>query len=134
MRIKNCRECGKIFNYITGPQVCPICREKLNEKFKEVKEFIRNTENPTITVVAEGCNVSERQILQWIKDERLELTDVSIAGVVCESCGMPITSGRYCEKCKYQILRDLSNATTKGHVAPKQENKEIARMRFLDRR
>ena len=33
--IRNCRICGKIFNYVVGPVVCPRCKEKLEEN--EVK-------------------------------------------------------------------------------------------------
>ena len=29
MNVRNCRKCGKIFNYIAGPFVCPACREEL---------------------------------------------------------------------------------------------------------
>ena len=39
--IRNCRICGKIFNYVMGPVVCPRCKEKLEEKFQEVKKYIR---------------------------------------------------------------------------------------------
>ena len=34
--------CGHIFNYVAGPFLCPHCREKMEAKFQEVKEYIRN--------------------------------------------------------------------------------------------
>ena len=41
MNIRNCRMCGHIFNYVAGPILCPHCREKMEAKFQEVKEYIR---------------------------------------------------------------------------------------------
>lgn len=44
MEVMNCRNCKRLFNYITGPMICPACKDKLEKKFGEVKQFIR--ENP----------------------------------------------------------------------------------------
>ena len=41
MNVRNCRKCGKLFNHIMGMPVCPACREKLEQKFQEVKKYIR---------------------------------------------------------------------------------------------
>ena len=37
--------CGKIFNYVVGPVICPRCREAREEKFQEVKKYIQQQEN-----------------------------------------------------------------------------------------
>ena len=44
MELMNCRNCKKLFNYIAGEKLCPACKEKLEEKFQEVKKYIE--ENP----------------------------------------------------------------------------------------
>ncbi len=129
MNIKNCRECGCIFPYYSGPKLCPTCLKKLNEKFNEVKEFIRNTENPTVSIVAEACDVSEKQILQWLREERLELIGAPLTGLNCERCGAPITTGRYCKECKTKLMHELNDAVM-GYVAPKKEDTETGRMRY----
>ena len=41
MNARNCRKCGKLFNYVSGPPICMACREALEKKFQEVKEYIR---------------------------------------------------------------------------------------------
>ena len=46
--IRNCRICGKIFNYVVGPVVCPRCKEKLEEKFQEVKKYIQDNHGADI--------------------------------------------------------------------------------------
>ena len=40
MNARNCRKCGKLFNYVSGPPICMACREALEEKFQEVKNYI----------------------------------------------------------------------------------------------
>ena len=40
MDVRNCKGCGKLFNYMSGAQLCPECREKLEKKFSSVKDYI----------------------------------------------------------------------------------------------
>ena len=90
--------CGHIFNYVAGPFLCPHCREKMEAKFQEVKEYIRNNPGVSIQDVSENCDVEPSQIQQWLREERLELTEGSSILLNCEKCGAPIRSGRFCEK------------------------------------
>ena len=41
MNVKNCRKCGRIFNYIGGQPICPTCREEAEKKFETVKNYIK---------------------------------------------------------------------------------------------
>ena len=40
MDVRNCKKCGSIFNYLSGPPLCPTCIRKLDDIFDEVKEYI----------------------------------------------------------------------------------------------
>ena len=135
MNVKNCKSCGRLFNYIAGPPICPNCKEEIEKKFQKAKEFVRNTAHATVQMVAEECEVPESQVKQWIREERLVFTDATLAGVACEVCGEPITTGRFCAKCKNQMMNDLGGAIKKpdAPVIQKKE-KENPRMRFLDNR
>ena len=73
MNIRNCRMCGHIFNYVAGPILCPHCREKMEAKFQEVKEYIRSNPGVGIQDVAENCDVEPSQIQQWLREERKSL-------------------------------------------------------------
>ena len=114
MNIRNCRMCGHIFNYVAGPILCPHCREKMEAKFQEVKEYIRANPGVGIQDVAENCDVEPSQIQQWLREERLELTEGSAIYLQCEKCGAPIRSGRFCEKCKYEMSMDLQSVLPKS--------------------
>ena len=139
MEVRNCRGCGKLYNYIGGPyrNLCPNCIEKIEEKYLEVKEYIQDHHNATMTEVAEECDVSTRQIEQWIREERLSFSDDSPIGIACEVCGATIRTGRYCERCKNDLANRLGSmygSRSSTVDADKiRERREKARMRFLDK-
>lgn len=134
MNVKNCRMCGRIFNYVAGPFLCQACREKMEVKFQEVKEYIRSNPGATIPEVSEKCDVDASQIRQWLREERLELAENSAIMLYCESCGAPIRSGRYCEKCKLDTtrgFRDILNQNKPKAPEPLRSDDAKSRMRFL---
>jgi flagellar operon protein (TIGR03826 family) len=135
MNVKNCRNCGKIFNYVSGPVICPACRESAEAKFQEVKEYIREHKGVGMSEVAEACDVEIAQIRQWLRDERLEVTADSQMFLTCENCGAHIRSGRFCEKCKSEVERGFKDIASSAHPAAetrqKPETSSNARMHFL---
>ena len=135
MNVKNCRKCGRLFQYIGGPQMCPACREEMEKKFQEVKKYIMEHRDTSLRTVAEECDVDENQIRQWVREERLVLENGVDAGVTCEVCGTPISSGRFCENCKKSMINDLTAAGRRPE-APVQKTPDRRdnsnRMRFLN--
>ena len=89
MDVRNCRQCGRLFNYIGGSyrNLCPSCVEALEEKFGEVKEYIEENKTASIGAISEACDVSVKQLEQWIREERLAFADDSPIGIACEVCG-----------------------------------------------
>ena len=137
MNVRNCRKCGRVFNYIIGQTLCLSCRDELEGKFKEVKEYVQKNRGCTINDVSEACEVETSQIKQWIREERLEFTEDSMIGLACEICGASIRTGIYCDKCKAQTLNGLNNVVRQAQASkqpqqPAQTNsKDNPRMRFL---
>ena len=137
MNVRNCRKCGRVFNYIIGQTLCLSCRDELENKFKEVKEYVQKNRGCSINDVAEICEVEASQIKQWIREERLEFTEDSMIGLACEICGASIRTGRYCEKCKAQTLSGLNNVVRQAQVSRQEQQttrtnqKDNPRMRFL---
>lgn len=39
MDVRNCKGCGRLFNYYGGVPLCKACKDKLEEKFQEVKRI-----------------------------------------------------------------------------------------------
>lgn len=134
MNVKPCKGCGRLFNYIAGPNLCPVCREKLEEKFQEVKLYIEDHKGVSMQEVAEVCDVDMKQIKQWLREERLELTSDSVIRISCEGCGALITSGRFCDQCRYNITSGFNNIVAehkKANEPQKPQRSGSAKMRFM---
>ena len=133
MDVKNCKDCGRLFNYVGGVQLCPACKDKLEDKFKEVKDFIQDNGKSTLEEVSEKCEVSVKQLKQWIREERLTFSDDSPITVECESCGAPIKSGRFCKNCSDNLANGFKDAFAKPVKQEKVERRATTnKMRFLD--
>ena len=135
MNVRNCRKCGRIFNYAMGPIICPQCREAQEAKFKEVKEYIQKHPGCGMQEVSRECDVETSQIQQWLREERLEFASDSMITLNCESCGTPIRSGRYCDKCKNDMtssLRSVMQSNVVQKQMPVEHKKESPKMRFLE--
>jgi len=111
MDVRNCARCGKIFNYITGQPICMDCKKELEKKFAEVKQYLRENPRSSIHDVAEANQVDNRQIKQWIREERITFAEDSLVGIECEHCGTQIRTGRFCAKCKSEMAGNLGSFT-----------------------
>ena len=132
MEIATCRTCGRLFNVITRSKICPACKAALEDRFHEVKQYLDEHPNTTIDVLSKECEISVKQIKEWIREERLSFREGSGCGITCEQCGTMILTGRFCAQCKQKIQNNLSGAldpsASRGESAKKRDRD---RMRFL---
>lgn len=140
MEVRNCRGCGRLFNYLSGQNLCPDCKKKLEDKFQQVKAYISDRDNKgaSLEEVAEANEVTVKQLKQWVREERLSFSDDSAIGIGCEICGKIIKSGKYCDACKTTMATRLASAMDRPEAAALEaarNNRNSAhnnRMRFLD--
>lgn len=134
MEVRNCKGCGKLFNYLSGPPLCPSCAKALDLKFEEVKAYIYDHPRCDMQEVSEEMEVSISQIKQWIREERLSFAEDSMIGIDCESCGVTIKTGRFCKACKEKLSNGLAGLYKEPEKpAFKQKDpKENHRMRYLN--
>ena len=131
MNVRNCKKCGKLFNYVSGAPVCPACKDALEKKFQEVKKYVQDNKGATIHDVSENCEVDSQQVRQWVREERLEFSsDGGVTGITCEKCGKNISTGRFCDKCKADMTNNLSSVQKK-EIKTKKDPKDNPKMRFL---
>ncbi len=133
MDVRNCRNCGKLFNYLGGTPICPSCQQALEEKFEQVKEYVYDNPNANIQKVADDNDVSVPQIKQWIREERLEFSESSAVGLACEKCGAMIRTGRFCPRCRELMTNRLGEMyKEKPQKINKVPTDSKSKMRFLD--
>jgi len=118
-----------------GAPICPACRQKAEDDYQKVKQYIRDNPGVGVYEVSVECEVDQQQIRQWIREERLEFAEGSAVDLSCEKCGVAIRTGRFCDKCKASMINTMND--TFSRLKPKQEvhkdTKENPRMRFLDK-
>lgn len=137
MEVRNCKNCGRLFNYIGGSSyrhLCPACVDQVEEKFQEVKKYVEDNPHCTMNEISENLNVATRQIEKWIREDRLFITDDSPIGIDCEKCGTMIKSGRFCPACKNEMESQMSSlykAVVKSDTAKGKRSGEN-KMRYLD--
>ena len=134
MNLRNCARCGKMFNYIGGQPICDPCKKAVEEDFQKVKQYIEDNPTASLKMISEENQVSTKQIQQWIREERLMFSKDSPIQLLCENCGEPITTGRFCAKCKTSMANTLNSTFAKPKPALQQPVKKEpkAGMRFLD--
>ncbi|MCX7841761.1 MAG: MerR family transcriptional regulator [Clostridia bacterium] len=127
--VRNCRRCGKIFNYIGGNPICPSCRELNEQTFKKVKEYLYNNPGATLSEVSTVLEVSVEKIKGYLKEGRLEIigSDSNLV-LECESCGKAIRTGRFCDDCSRDLTRDLKS--TASEISETLSKKDSAKSQF----
>lgn len=108
MELKNCEKCGRAFAY-TGSSFCSRCgNESEEEAFKKVKNYLYDHPGASIVEVSEATEVSEKQILKFLRDNRIEIREEDNMLLDCERCGTAIRSGRFCESCTVKLQKEFS--------------------------
>jgi len=108
--VRNCRRCGRIFNYIGGAPICAECRELDEEDFKRVKQYLYENPGASLSQVSSELDISVQKIKSFLREGRLEIIgDEGNLILSCERCGKSIRTGRYCEECERELERDLKD-------------------------
>ena len=134
MDVRACRSCRRLFNYLSGPSICPNCSDELEKKFYNVKEFIRENPQANLREISENMDVTTNQLQQWVREERLQFSEDSGIAMQCERCGAKIFTGRYCENCKTNVANGLTKAFAKDkkkEEPPKEKKPSGNKMRFM---
>lgn len=104
MELKNCKVCGSLFLYNGSPStVCPRCNKKEEEDFELVKSYLWDHPRATLVQVVDHTGVSEKKIIRYLKEGRIELADGSQIPIYCEICGKMIAQGRICDGCAGEL-------------------------------
>jgi methionyl-tRNA synthetase len=122
--VRNCLWCGKIFNYVSGPVICPACRKKDEEDFKKIKQYLYDYPRASISQISSNLEISVKRIKEYLRQGRLEIinNDNNIY-LECQICGKPIKSGKYCEDCERKLQMRFKNTADNIRNKSQTENK-----------
>ncbi len=135
LKIIACQSCRKLFQSLDNRELCPECSKEMEVQFDIARKYIRDNKDIGVNDVSEACNMPKKQILKWIREERLFFSKDSGVGVPCLKCGMIIQSGKYCNGCKTSMTKDLKGVYVEhidsDDVAAKKNKSD--RLRFSDK-
>lgn len=97
--------------------------DEMDKAYKLVRDYIFDHVNADILEISQKTGVSELWILEFLKEERLELVSKSMV-LTCEQCGAPIQTGKYCKKCKTEFDKIIVAADVRMQQIKSEEEKK----------
>ena len=131
MEVKVCHGCRKMFQYITGPVLCPRCKQHEEELFQKVKEYLRENPGANMYEVNKATGVSAALIEKFLRQGRLQVAVDSPIALTCDRCGTKIPTGKLCNECKKTISDELNDVKKSLVKAEATNNSSGAKMRYL---
>lgn len=125
--LKPCKICGKLFQSNIYINACPDCITQDEADFESIREYLYQHPRASIYEVATNLDITISKIKHFLKEGRIEIVEKTNQFLVCESCGQSIRSGRLCEECAKQPVKEIKSTffgSPSGKVdgASKQEN------------
>jgi hypothetical protein len=105
--LRNCRVCGTLF--VGAPGLCPACRAAEDAAFDRVRRYVEEHGGAALGDICAATGVSADQVRRFLQEGRLVLEG---AGLVCERCGAPIATGRFCLACVGELRRAGQSAAS----------------------
>ncbi|MDR3207455.1 MAG: hypothetical protein LBT60_03895 [Oscillospiraceae bacterium] len=121
MNIKQCARCDKLFEY-RGNLNCPSCVQELDDIIDKVRNFLYDNPRADTEIICEECGAEEIDILRWLREGRLILTQDNVAMLKCQVCGEPVKSGRFCESCNAKVINQLES--TAQHLSGQTKSRQ----------
>ena len=121
--VKVCSVCGNMFEDVLDKYtLCPVCRTEEEKLLRKVKDYLWDNPGTTEKKLRELFDVSHNQIMEWLREERIEITPESDIILTCERCGSMIYTGKYCKDCSMRIKQTV-NDIQKSMDPPKEKKK-----------
>ena len=105
---RTCEKCGGVMVFKgLGEYQCEDCGELAYDDYGKVRNYIDEHRGATAIEVEEATGVSQKAIRRLLREGRIEIAESSSAFLLCDLCGKPIRSGRYCPECEIKIHRSM---------------------------
>lgn len=98
-----CQYCGcrRLEPVNLGIYRCENCGQDNYDDFQTIRNYLDKVGSASALEIERNTGVPRNVVKYFFREEYLEISGNSIS-VPCESCGAPIRTGMYCEKCKQE--------------------------------
>ncbi len=118
MSLANCSLCGKVFPLFPGGRdVCQSCIKEESDNYLKIFHYLSTRPSATASEIAQATEVDIKEIHRYVRENRLQLVKID-TGLTCESCGIPISQGKICDKCRQKLSEEI-----KGEIDKKKNDK-----------
>lgn len=98
---EKCKYCGgELINISVGKYRCIHCNNMNYDYFQTVRNYLEMVGAASILAIEKDTSVPRASIEYFLKNELLEIPTNCAVRLVCEGCGVPIRTGRLCDRCK----------------------------------
>ena len=91
--IISCKKCGKLSGNTTNG-LCKDCLKTTMSNFQIIKHYIYENPNATVTKVHEALDIPKKEILDYVREGKLEVKKDDKQVNNCKKCGMRISLKR----------------------------------------
>ena len=109
MKLANCSRCGRVYTAVIGGRdVCPACIKEEDDNYLKIFRFLSTRPAATAQEIAQETQIDIKEIYRYVRENRLRLVKGD-TGLTCESCGIAISQGKICDKCRQKLAEDLKS-------------------------
>ena len=127
MELIACVNCNKLFYSNGSGQRCSSCVTTKFEEIKQLSKFFTYKVDATIQEAEEKLGIDRKNIISYLREEKLELPPLSNDGVECKRCGKQIRTGKYCNTCRAELINGFN-----AGIKKEEKTEAEPRMRYLD--
>lgn len=106
LKVSNCPKCGNVFQKNLR-NLCQRCVVESEQRYGNIKEYLRRNRKATTDEVSDITGIDRKEIVTFIKEGKLILSDYPALTYPCESCGCGIRQHKLCTDCSTRLSRDI---------------------------
>lgn len=96
-----CHRCKNFYKCNGLPaKCCPECALKDEQDYQIVRRYVKDNPGSLIHNVETNTGISKEKILNYLREERLEIVGNTISFLKCSKCSKTIYTGTICEECR----------------------------------
>ncbi len=107
--LTNCRKCGRVFQKALR-NICVPCLHEEHDMVRIIRAYLEKNKLAIILDVVRDTEIKLDTILDLIDEGVLILVEFPNITVECGRCGNSTQAGRYCIKCRDEMVQELTNA------------------------